>query len=556
MQMQQFNKRVTILALMCFYISVAQTTILDQTLLTEQSFNTFTPVSVTGIQTWNHNTTYGAVCSGYSSGQSYENDDFFISPAMDLSEMDNVQLTFSHTRGPQSLMNAGVSQGWYTALATANYTGNPATTQWTELTGLNQDITTPWQYISSGSLAIPEGVQSANTRIAFRYKSSDSQSATWEIKNVKVTGEPQGNPSNMVFKITNWNTEWLGCTEFGPADEQQQIENVAAAMLLMNSDVYCIQEVSNTTSYPSIATLVSLLGSNEWGGTIVPSSTGNCNQRQGLIYKKSTVQFVSSQQLNEGNDAQGGSYHYNWSNGRYPSVYNVNLLAGNNVIPVSLINIHSKSGDDDADSYTRRLGGSQALKTILDGAAYNTKKFILIGDYNDYLNGTSSDACNCTDSPYKNFMDDANRYTPLTQNLTSTGWEPHPIIEHVIISNELTGNYVANSAVRELSLPQNIDDYYNTTTDHIPVSTWFQFPTLSSPSYTTNTVTVYPNPVKDVLTITGNGMAANTGTEIYDLAGRRIFYEKLSGNTLNVSALPSGIYMVKIGGGSAKFVKE
>jgi len=554
--MQQLNKLITILALMCFCVSWAQTTILDQALLTQQSFNTFTPVSVTGAQTWNYSSSYGAVCSGYSGGQSNENDDFFISPAMDLSEMDNVQLTFSHTRGPESLMNAGVSLGWYTALATANYTGNPATTQWTELTGLNQNITTGWQYIPSGSLAIPEGAQSANTRIAFRYKSSASQSATWEIKNVKVTGEPQGTSSDMVFKITNWNTEWLGCTQFGPEDEELQIDNIAAAMLTMDADVYCLQEVSNTAAYPSIESLVSILGSDEWGGTIVPASTGNCNQRQGLIYKKSKVQFVSAQQLSNGNDAQGGTYYYNWSNGRYPAVYNVNLLAGSNVIPVSLINIHAKAEDNDADSYTRRLGAAQALKTILDGAAYNTKNVILIGDYNDYLNGTSSESCNCTISPYKNFMDDSADYTPLTQNLTSSGWDPHPIIEHVIISNELTANYVANSAARELSVAQGIPDFYDTTTDHIPVSTWFQFPTLSSPSYTANTFTVYPNPVKDVLNITGNGMAAGTTTEIYDLAGRRIFHEKLSGATLNVSALPAGIYMLKIGGSSAKFVKE
>jgi endonuclease/exonuclease/phosphatase family metal-dependent hydrolase len=554
--MQHLSKFILALALLGFRLGLAQTTILDQTLLTQASFSTFTPVSVTGAQTWNLSTSYGAVCSGYSGGQNYANEDWLISPPIDLSAMDDVLLTFSHTRGTTSVMNVGVADGWYKAFATANFTGNPATTTWVELTGLNQNITTAWQYVASGNLTIPETAKSATSRIAFRYMSSASQSATWEIKNVKVTGEPQGNSSEATFKITNWNTEWLGCTEFGPGDEQQQIENVAAAMLLMNADVYCIQEVINTTANPSIASLVALMGSDDWGGTIVPFNTGSCNQRQGIIYKKSRVQMGTSVQLSSGADAQGNSYSNNWSSGRFPAVYNVNLIAGSNLVPVTLVNIHAKAEDGDADSYTRRLGASEALKTILDGAAYNTKKVILIGDYNDYLNGTSSEACNCTDSPYKNFVDDTSDYTPLTQNLTSTGWNPHPIIENVIISNELTGNYVANSAMRELSLPQSIDDYYNTTSDHIPVSISLQFPTLAAPEYTATTVKVYPNPVKDVLNITISGMVTDAAAEIYDLAGRRIFYEKLSDTTVNVGALPAGIYMLKIGNSTAKFVKE
>lgn len=531
----------------------AQVTILDESLLTTTSFNNFTAASVTGAQTWSFSGTYGAVCNGYA-GQSFENEDWLISPVINLFQTDNVKLTFSHTRGTASVLNVGVAQGWYKVFATADYTGNPATTTWTELTGLNQNVPTAWQFISSGELIVPEVAKSTNSRIAFRYMSSATQSATWEIRNVKVMGEPQAtNPNAGVFKITNWNTEWFGCTTLGPTDETLQMNNVAAAMLSMNSDIFCLQEVSSASVIP---TLVSLLGSSEWAGALVPAGAADCEQKQGIIYKKSRIQLVSSTLLSSGNAAQGNSYYYNWSSGRYPALYNLNLNAGTNLIPVALIDIHAKAEDGDATSYTRRLGGSQALKTILDGASYNSKNVILVGDFNDFLSGTSSTACSCTLSPYKNFVDDTANYTSITQNLTDVHWS-RPLIEHFILSNELSDNFVAGSAAQEVAVSQNISNYFNTTSNHLPVSARFQFDFLGNTQFSINqrSWTLYPNPVKDALQFDAKGIE-NDAAAVYDLTGRQIFCKKINANTLDVAHLPVGTYVLKVGGRVGRFVKE
>lgn len=530
----------------------AQTTILNESLLTQASFNTFTGYSVTGVQMWSHSTQYGAVMSGFS-GQSFANEDWLVSPAMNLSQIDNAKLTFEHTRGPGGSMNVGVNLGWYKAYATANYTGNPATTTWVELTGMNNTMANAWNYIPSGDLMIPASAKSATTRIAFRYQSTDTQSATWEIKNVKVTGQQAGTAT---FKITNWNTEWLGCADFEPTDDAQQLSNVAAAMLAMNSDIYCIQEVSNTPNTPTLTSLVNLLGSNDWAATMVPANTGECSQRQALVYKKARVQFVSSTQLSTGNQSQGNSYSYNWSSGRFPAVYNVNLIAGINLIPVTLVNIHAKA-QTDLDDYTRRKGASEALKTILDGSAYNTKNVILVGDYNDFLIGTnSSTACNCNVSPYKNFMDDTAKYTPITQNLFDEHWN-RPVIENFIISNELTGNYITNTAAMETSVASSIPGFYSNTSNHTPVTAQLQFSTLDSEEFTApaKTWSLYPNPASNTLTITTTADLTENFTTIYDITGRQVLNEKFN-ETINVSALPAGVYILKIGEMSRKFVKN
>ena len=551
--------RSIFLLFVCFFSELqAQTTILNQSLQNAQSFSMFSTANVTGVQNWYYTPAYGAVCGGYSAGQSQENEDWLISPLLNLSTMDDVQLTFDHTRGNAAVMNVGVAAGWYKVFASANYTGDPATTTWIELSGVNQTLDAAWQFVSSGSIVIPEAARSETSRIAFRYMSSATESATWEIKNVKVTGVPQGTGagSDGVFKITNWNTEWLGCSAFGPDDEELQLNNVVTAMVMMDSDVYALQEVSNTISNPTIESIVTLLGSDVWGGAIVPTSTGDCTQRQGIIYKKSKVQFVSAYELSSGNAAEGNSYYYNWSSGRYPSVYNVNFIAGSTLLPVSLVNIHAKAEDGNPASYTRRLGGSEALKEILDGSDYNTKNLILIGDYNDYLVGTTSNFCGCSDSPYKNFMDDPASYTGVTTDIidVNTDFGTHPLIENIIISDELTANYL-NSA-QDVEVLQAISDYGYTTSNHLPVTAVFDFSSLSTPNQSVKKWAIYPVPAKEVLNVTFSSEMNGAIIEIYDVTGRKMYSGALTGNTIDVSSFPTGLYLLKAANATAKFVKE
>ncbi len=155
-----------------------------ETLLTQTSFDKFTAVSVKGDQAWKFDKQYGAVMSGFADGKSHENEDWFISPAIDLAGKSGVKLAFDHARGPAAEMSTGIAEGWYKVYATADYK-DVATTTWVELEGVVHG-TTAWGYVSSGALEIPASAISANTRIAFKYLCSDAKSATWEIKNMQV----------------------------------------------------------------------------------------------------------------------------------------------------------------------------------------------------------------------------------------------------------------------------------------------------------------------------------------------------------------------------------
>ena len=272
------------------------------------------------------------------------------------------------------------------------------------------------------------------------------------------------------LKVTTLNTQWLSCPTNGPDDDGLQVNNIASVIKTMQPDIIVLQEVGTSSDYATIDTLLSKLG-EAWGGSINATYFDNCGQNLGIIYRKTKIQLVSSSVLSSGMSSQGNSYYYNWSSGRYPVVYNVNIVDGTSQIPLTVVNLHAKAMSDES-SYTRRKGASEGLKAILDGSAYNTRRMVLIGDFNDYLTG--SQCYECGDSPYKNFMDDADNYRGLTSGLMNPYYN-NPVIDNIVISNELFDNYMSNSAFLEVSATNTISGYWYTTSDHTPISALFTF---------------------------------------------------------------------------------
>ena len=92
--MKKTIKTILLIILMVFSsnLLLAQTTIFEQSLQNPQSFNTFTNASVTGSQTWYFNTTFNfAYCNGRVGGINYANEDWLISPAINLLQTANVK---------------------------------------------------------------------------------------------------------------------------------------------------------------------------------------------------------------------------------------------------------------------------------------------------------------------------------------------------------------------------------------------------------------------------------------------------------------------------------
>lgn len=140
-------------------------------------------VSVVGSQVWAP-ATFGnpapcAVMSGYASGNK-ANEDWLISPVMDLSTYTTATLTFdssyNYTGAPLQV------------LVSSNYTGtgNPNSATWTTLSPTLSSGAFAWA--NSGPVNISAFVGNNAVYVAFKYISTTSAASTWELDNVKVIG--------------------------------------------------------------------------------------------------------------------------------------------------------------------------------------------------------------------------------------------------------------------------------------------------------------------------------------------------------------------------------
>lgn len=75
---------------------------------------------------------------------------------------------------------------------------------------------------------------------------------------------------------------------------------------------------------------------------------------------------------------------------------------------------------------------------------------------------------------------------------------------------------------------------------------------LATHELVNNQISIYPNPVKEVLYINSNRQ--NEAVEIYTPDGKIVMHAQ--GNSIIVSALPKGSYLLKIGEKTIKFIKE
>ncbi len=147
------------------------------------SLGSFTQFSVIGSQIWTASTYSGitlAKISGYENSVYYANEDWLISSPFNLDISTGEILKF------QSAMNYGTAgDGSLKVYFTDNYTGDPTTTTWTEITATLSSG--GWVFTPSGDIDMSTYTGTA-CRIAFKYTCSTSNVATWELTSISLKG--------------------------------------------------------------------------------------------------------------------------------------------------------------------------------------------------------------------------------------------------------------------------------------------------------------------------------------------------------------------------------
>lgn len=144
----------------------------------------FSTYSFVGDQLW-AGTNYGATMTGFVGSVYNANEDWLISPAIDLTDRSSAILSFMHT------INKGVVANMtsnHTMWISTNYTsGSPSVATWIQIPIPNYPTGSDWTFINSGNISLPSTVLGhSNLRLAFKYLCTTYESATWEIKTLKI----------------------------------------------------------------------------------------------------------------------------------------------------------------------------------------------------------------------------------------------------------------------------------------------------------------------------------------------------------------------------------
>ena len=127
---------------------------------------------------WQHAPSYSCMKASAYFGQAYNAESWLVSPFINLSGVSSAKLSFSQA------VNYASPNGVLSVMISTDYNGDVTTATWTELNLDQWPAGSNWTFItSSADLTSYVG---QNVTIAFKYTSTTSASATWEVKDFVV----------------------------------------------------------------------------------------------------------------------------------------------------------------------------------------------------------------------------------------------------------------------------------------------------------------------------------------------------------------------------------
>ncbi len=127
---------------------------------------------------WQYAPSYSCMKASAYVGQAFNAESWLVSPAIDLSGVSDATLTF------EQAVNYAAPQGALAMMISTNYNGDVTSATWNELVIDQWPAGNNWTFITSSADLSPYVGQQVT--IAFKYTSSTSTSATWEVKNFVV----------------------------------------------------------------------------------------------------------------------------------------------------------------------------------------------------------------------------------------------------------------------------------------------------------------------------------------------------------------------------------
>lgn len=399
-------------------------------------FGKFSAIDVSGTKSWSIDATYKyAKISGY---QSADNEDWLVSEAIDLTGSKSATFSFEHTSNWGEVNRLAEFE---TLWITNNYTGNPATTTWTQLSIPTYPAGSNWNFVGSGNIKIPASFLTQNVQIGFKYATATSEeSPTWEVKNVKLVsvcneGEvilpvPLPNVGDATLKVMAQNLRNyffnLSNSEFYERSQckdqacfAEKTHDIVDVFLFANADIYAMNELEATNNV-----LAQLVDSMNIRTTNNPYAyiSDNIDWNEGLIksgfiYRKDRVKPVGS--------SRAASTQFVYRNTMRLQLFED--LASKQQFTVSIN--HFKAKDNTGTDEGKRITNANDLLSNIK----NLNNVLLIGDLN----------CEIDEKPLQILVDAGYEEQLLKYNANAYSycWNGGTeLIDHVFANQKMAAN--------------------------------------------------------------------------------------------------------------------
>lgn len=389
-------------------------------------------------------------------------------------------------------------------------------------------------------------------------------------------------PKADTFDIVSYNLEFFGTdvkgtdgVEFGPTDDALQIDNVARVMNKLNADVYVVQEVSDDPSIDVLIQKININGktfdkttSTSWSYSFDEPDPNFPPQKLVVLYNTQTTTVKSTRVMFKKlyDDVRagtvtlpnypGGNGASFFSSGRLPYLVKIETNIGGVKKEINLIDLHARANSgSDISRYNMRKYDAELLKDSLD-VHYPNSNFMILGDFNDDVKASVIPG---QPSSYQKIVEDTDRYNPITLGISQAGaysfLSSGGFLDHIVISNELTDQYIPNS-IAVYDPRADIPSYTTTTSDHGPVIARFELKpdNLSTTDFETQNgyfVQAYPNPALDVVNVVvKTNQDKKLKLKLYDMSGRLVISpvdikdtQEKSDSVIQISNLKTGVYI-------------
>ena len=420
-------------------------------------------------------------------------------------------------------------------------------------------------------------VNGTSKAVTVRFRPATPQTSITGVLTVRSTGATSATVAlsgdtydpNKTLELVNWNMEWFGSPDptLGPTDKDLQKTNATAVLTALKADIYALEEVVDTVRLKAVAAQLSTNLGVPYAYKIAPYGSYGDNpqdvdyigdQKLTFLYRTDIVKNPSFLGLLRCSQADNCPAYTPWASGRFPWLMSADVTLDGVTKRVNFIVIHAKANATatSPNDYARRKTGADLLKNLLD-TSYAGQNTVIVGDYNDILNGTIATGVTPAVSSYDSFLQDPN-YTPITLPLALAGAQStvsfKTVIDQVIANKGMAQYYINGTVAVRTDVAAAITNYGTTTSDHYPIFSRYTFTgnALATKTSSNTKLGLYPNPVTNTVRFDVPETGSNLSLQVYTTTGSLVLKGTGSVEQLNqllaqrVGSLAAGLYVVRV----------